>query len=299
MATAIDSFIPELWDAGIQVPLENRLVFGDRAIANRKYQGQISKKGDTVNINSVDDVELIDYEVGVDLPPAKNASTRAKQLKIDQAKLWQLIVEDLEKVQAAGEFEDEVTRRAGYLLADAMDKHIASLWEEGTGAETSGGKPAPKGAQAANRITSEDIGSQDPYEALTHLWAVLYEAGVEEGAYAVLNSQQYAKLLRNPNFINAEKAADGGDALRNGRVGRAANFDIRLSTNVPQGKIYAGINKAVTVAQQLVETEALRMEKRVGNLVRGLNVWGATVVYNDGIAVADLTVPVTEPDPAP
>ena len=294
MASPVASFIPQLWDAGIQVPFETRTVFADASITNRKYEGTIQKFGDEVKINRVSAAEIKPYAPGVDLDAPSKAKTVSQSLKIDQGDYWQLLTEDLDKVQAAGDFDTESVRRTAYDMSVLMDRYIAGLWEEGTGDETvtidGEAVPAPKGAQKANRITATSINSEDPYVALTRLWAVLFNAGVENGAYAVMNSELYAELLNNPNFINAEKSADGGNALRNGRVGRAANFDIRLSTAVPQGKIYAGVVQAVTVAQQLVETEAIRSEKRFGTIVRGLNVYGAKVVYADGIAVADLTV---------
>lgn len=71
--------------------------------------------------------------------------------------------------------------------------------------------------------------------------------------------------------------------LQNGFVGRVLGFDVYLSNNLETLKngnaAIAGVNMAVTFAEQIVETEAYRMEKRFSDAVKGLNVFGVKVIY--------------------
>lgn len=89
--------------------------------------------------------------------------------------------------------------------------------------------------------------------------------------------------------------ASGNDqGLRNGIVGRAVGFDVLVSNNAPStaGRelAIAGVPDAFAFASQLVETEALRDPSHFGDIVRGLNVYGAAVTRPEGIATADINV---------
>ena len=69
--------------------------------------------------------------------------------------------------------------------------------------------------------------------------------------------------------------------LRNGEVGEAAGFMIFKSNNVPNTsgtkyKIIAGHSIATSYAEQIVDVQTFKPEKRFGDAVKGLHVYGAT-----------------------
>ena len=95
-----------------------------------------------------------------------------------------------------------------------------------------------------------------------------------------------ALLLQDDRFVKA--GTDAGEArLQNGFVGRAAGFDIYESNNVystqTYGTVIAAPAFATTFAEQIVETEAYRLEKRFADGVKGLDVYGAKVVQPNAI----------------
>jgi hypothetical protein len=120
-----------------------------------------------------------------------------------------------------------------------------------------------------------------------------------EGRYVAVPPQFTSGLLRDDRFVRVD--ASGTDSgLRNGIVGRAVGFDV-LGTNntrtVNQSDgsagadtadlvICAGVPGSISVAQQLVQTEAIRSELRFADVVRGLNIYGAKVFRPAGIATA-------------
>lgn len=99
-------------------------------------------------------------------------------------------------------------------------------------------------------------------------------------------------------------AADGstGAIMQRGFVGSIQNFNVLVSRNSVQAvaggpgvgvwAIQAGHNMAITYAEQILKTEAMRSERGFRDLVRGLHVYGAKVVHPEALAVAYVQRPV-------
>ena len=92
------------------------------------------------------------------------------------------------------------------------------------------------------------------------------------------------------------------DVFREGMIGRVAGMDVYISNNSinfdptansSQGGwiVQAGHPMAITFAEQIVQTEALRLQTTFADAVRGLHVYGAKLVRPDHIAVAGVTRP--------
>ena len=84
-------------------------------------------------------------------------------------------------------------------------------------------------------------------------------------------------------------ALEGFKAGDNGLIGRAAGFDVYRSTLVPNSssteyKVIAGHRSAWSKAEQILETEAYRPEKRFADALKGLHVYGAKVVRPSNLA---------------
>ena len=82
----------------------------------------------------------------------------------------------------------------------------------------------------------------------------------------------------------------GDRRLANGEVGEAAGFSILKSNNVPNTagakyKIFAGHSMATTYVEQVLDVQTYKPEKRFGDAVKGLHVYGAKVVRPDNLAV--------------
>jgi hypothetical protein len=97
-------------------------------------------------------------------------------------------------------------------------------------------------------------------------------------------------MLNDDRFVRAD-ASGTTEGLRNGIVGRAAGFDILESNNTPNPSgdtqvIQAGYPGAITYAEQILETEALRLQSTIADAIRGLHVYGAKLLRPTGIAVA-------------
>lgn len=290
---SVKSFVPKLWASGLLVPFHGATVFTQPTVANRDYEGIISKQGDSVEINSVGSVTISDYDPNSDLA-FENLSTSAQTLTVDQAKVFAFYVNDVDKVQAAGDFKAQSVNEAGISLAEVADGFAARKLAEGAHADNKIGrvKIVSGGTQIAG------AGQITAYDLLVDLGQKLNEADVPlAGRYVVVPPRFLSATQKDERFADVN-ASGSNETLRNGLVSRAAGFDILLSNRLPKVggagaakddlQIIAGIPGAFTYADQLLNIEAGRSEKRIADWVRGLNVYGARVTKPKGIATASI-----------
>lgn len=285
---SVKTFIPEIWNAAIQEPYEKNLIFGQPSIASNAWMGQITGIGDTVHINYLSAPTVRDYTKGTPIE-VEELSTTSTKLNIDQGKYFAFRVHDVDKVQASGDLQGPATRSAGIELRDNADTYLSGLLKDG--------------ALAANKLGTVEVVDDDPakagaeysaFKVLVKLSEKLNRQSVPTtGRYVVVGPGTYSALLMDPRFTRVDASGDA-EGLRNGIVGRAVGFDVLVSNNVPvvSGRevAIAGVPDAFAFASQLVETEALRDPSHFGDIVRGLNVYGAAVTRPEGIATAEVKI---------
>jgi hypothetical protein len=280
---AITQFVPEIWSPAILANLRNALVYG--ALCNRDYEGDIANAGDTVHITSFSDPAVRDYTKNTDISwDLLTDATRA--LVIDQADYFAFTVDDIDRRQALPGFVSKASQGAGYNLANEVDSYVSGLMV----AAINNDPTYDLGAR------TWDISDNTAYGTLVDLRTRLNRNNApSQGRWVVVPPEGYAALLQDNRFINAQASADGGVALRQGFVGRAAGFDVYESNTVPVPtagtyEVIAGQGIAVTFADQITETEAIRLQDQFGDGLRGLHLYGAKVVYPAALAMASITV---------
>lgn len=275
---AVTTFIPELWNARLLYALDKAHIATN--LVNRNYEGSIANQGDTVHINSIGAVTVKDYAKNTDIADPEALTTTDQTLVIDQSKYFNFQVDDVDKVQAAGELIDTAMNRAAYALADVADAFLLKTIAAGVVAGNTVGTTA-----APIALTADNI-----YENIVKLRTKLDKANVPtSGRTIVVPPEVYALLLMDDRFAKSEATA-GQDALLNGQVGKVAGFTVFMSNNVSGTEKYfevtAQVETATTFAEQVIKTEAYRIEKRFADGVKGLHVYGAKVT--DGAQIAKL-----------
>ena len=142
-------------------------------------------------------------------------------------------------------------------------------------------------------VTADTVASQAYKMAILPMRTRLNRSNVPaDGRWMVVPPELYAYLLQDARFIQNPQAGSGD--LANGLVGRIAGFDIYESNTVPQsGSAYhviAGHRMAMTFADQINSTEALRLEKQFGDGIRGLHLYGGKVVFPAALSLATVTL---------
>lgn len=264
---AINTFIPKLWAARLLQAYEANLVFG--RLLNRNYEGEIKQMGDTVHINTLNDITIKEYESNTEIDAPEQLTTAEQLLTIDHAAYYNFYVDDVDKVQAAGDLMNTaMTNAANRLAEDAEEYIIGKVLAEATGTAT-------KGASL--------------YETIVAMKTALDKAKVPlAGRYLVVSPASEGELLLDDRFVKSG-TPEGENRLQGGRVARAAGFDIYVSLSPKmENKAVAGVTDAATFANQLTKTEAYRPEKGFSDAVKGLSVCGAKVTRPAAICVCNL-----------
>lgn len=286
---AVTTFIPELWSARLLYALEKTHVATN--LVNRDYEGQITNVGDTVHINSIGAITVKDYTRNTDMDAPEALTTSDQTLLIDQSKSFNFQVDDIDKTQSPGDLVDAAMGRAAYALADVADAFLLKTIAAGVATGNTIGA-----ASGPIALTKDNV-----YENIVKLRTKLDKSNVpNQGRTIVVPPEVYALLLMDDRFAKNEATA-GQDALLNGMVGRVAGFTVFMSNNVATGtgtdtgktayfEITAQVSTATTYAEQILKTEAYRIEKRFADGVKGLHVYGAKVT--DGSRIAKLIASV-------
>jgi len=273
------TFIPTVWAARLLTALEKSLVYGQANVANREYEGDIRQAGNTVKIASIGDVTIGDYTKNTDISEPETLSDSDLSLVIDQSKYFNFYVDSIDRAQQNVNVLDEAMKRSAWKLREVADTYLAGVM---SAAVTVGNTI---GSIATPEVPTKD----DAYEYLVDLGVLLDEADVPiDGRFVIVPAWFHGLLLKDERFIKAGTMRSD-IALANGQVGEAAGFRILKSNNVPNTaganyKILAGHRVATAYVEQVLDVQTFKPEKRFGDAVKGLHVYGAKVVRPTSLA---------------
>lgn len=291
------------------------LVFGGPGIVNDDYEGEISGPGTTVHITQFGDPIISAYAPNESIT-YQELDDAGQELLIDQRYYFGFSIDDVDKRQAAGDMQSYLEDRAAYKLADTADQFIAGLYTgtaypnilETNGSNntlvTTGTSGAVSSVTTGNYLTVSTYGGSTSHPADFYLNVVLPlkvkldEAYVpQQGRYLVIPPWAMALLEQTQAFVSVATPQQQ-EVFMNGHVGRVAGFDVYVTNNAIECDttnnawvIQAGHPMAITFAEQIVQTEALRLQTTFADAVRGLHVYGAKLVRPDHIAVVGVQRP--------
>jgi len=279
MSTA--NFIPTSWAGAILAWLEKSLVYA--SVVNRNYEGEIKQAGDKVKISQIGDISVNDYaKTDITLQTLESA---AQFLEITEQKYFAFTVDDIDNLQANVNLMDAASAKAAYALRDTADQFIAAQYTDAGIVTGLGTTNSPL------TVTSDGASATTKGSTLLSIFARrLDDAKVpKDGRWMVIPPWLEQKLIMEKVVLPMV----GTDAnYTNGRIGQTVfGFDLRTSHNVPNAsaakyRILAGVNDAITYAEQIVGVEAFRPEKRFADAVKGLHVYGGKVIRPDMLACA-------------
>lgn len=275
---AMTTFIPTIWAGQLLISLKDALVYG--SVFNRQYEGEIRDSGDSVKINSVSPVTIGDYTRDTDLADPETLNGAAAMLLIDVAKSFHFYLDDIDKVQMSMEVVSQVMQEAAHGLARAADTHLSTKLVAAV--------PAANLLSAGSTIVPT---ATTAYEWLVDLGVILDENNVpEDGRWVVIPAWYGGLLEKDPRFTGYGTPGNRGD-LANGLQGpKVAGLHVMKSNTVPNTtgalyKIVAGHTMAATFAEQIVHVEGYRPQKRFGDAMKGLHVYGSKVVRPNVLAM--------------
>lgn len=273
------TFIPTVWAARLLVALEKSLVYGQTNVCNRDYEGDIREAGNTVKIGSVGDVTIGDYTKDTDISDPEILTDSDQSLVINQSKYFNFYVDSIDRAQQNVNVLDTAMRHSAWGLREKADTYLAGIMDA-----------AVPTANKIGSVTTPKVPTKDDaYEYLVDLGVLLDEADVPiDRRFVIVPAWFHGLLLKDQRFVKAG-TAKSDKALANGEVGEAAGFSILKSNNVPNTtatkyKILAGHSIATAYVEQIVDLQTYQPEKRFGDAVKGLHVYGAKVVRPTALA---------------
>lgn len=288
-----------IYSAQLLTVLRRRIVFAGPRVTNRDYQGLITDRGDRVRVLGIADPTVFDVTRNVDIPAPETLSDESAELVIDQEKGVNFQVDDLDRIQ--GQLPGQTillqsALNAGQALATVADRVIAArMAGDVLAANRVGTQASPLLVNAPLPGQQFAAGQIDVYRVLSLLAVKLNKQFVPpEGRFAILPAFMSAALGSDPRFT----LLNSGDVVVNGRVGRAAGFDLYESDAAPQVagpaagdpqsyQVVAGHPSATSYAEQLVHAEFYRPERRMhADAFKGSHVWGAKTFYPKALALA-------------
>lgn len=298
---SINNFKPTIWSSLILRAQKKALIYGQRDIVNRDYQGEISDYGDSVQINSIGDPTIFTYVPNSPIPSPETLTGAQRNLTIDQGSAFNFEVDDVDAAQSNIDVEPEALDRAGYRLADSSDLYIAS---QAVSAETVAvaGHTAPHIGTTGSPINI-DNSTNFFYDQLVKAKVLMNESNVPaNGRWAIVPAWAEGSLDLDPRFVGT-RGFDDNSVLLNGTIGQAAGFNVMVSNNVPftpgspgvDYKVVCGVSSAISFAEQINKVEAYRPPDRFADAVKGLHLYGSKVIrayqlviihVNDGLGLA-------------
>lgn len=273
------TFIPTVWAARLLTALEKSLVYGQANVANRDYEGDIRQAGNTVKIASIGDVTIGDYTKNSDIDEPETLADSDLSLVIDQSKYFNFYVDSIDRAQQNVNVLDEAMKRAAWKLRETADTYLSGVMDAAV----------PTGNKIGSVTTPKVPTKDDAYDYLVDLGVLLDESDTPiDGRFVVVPAWFHGLLLKDERFIKAGTTRSDR-TLSNGEVGEAAGFTILKSNNVPNTtgtkyKIIAGHRIATAYVEQVLDVQTFKPEKRFGDAVKGLHVYGAKAVRPTALA---------------
>ena len=279
ITVANGGFTPQIWSDKININLDNYGAYND--IVNRKYEGEIKRKGDTVKFYTYGSLEVKTYDPsasGFDGLEWEDPAGNLLELKVDQQKYIAFQVDEIEKVQSNVELVNGFTKRMAIAFAQTKDLFIHDLAVTGAGTTLT-----------ATTLTKDNV------------WAVICDMYAKLAAKnAIVDGVDYAgkrpALVLNPEAEGILKQAPqyfanafGNEVLRKGQIGIIGGFDVFVDTNIDGGEIVALTSDAIFFAEQITNTDMVKAENSFHHKVKSLHVYGGVVGNPDCIVVQPLT----------
>ena len=270
---AYKNFIPTIWAEAIEHELERAHVFV--ADTNRKYEGEVSKMGDTVRILGVGK-PTVTTQVGgsITLANAETVEDTSVSMPIDHVSYFNYLVDDIDKRQAVGGLMDALNKESSEALANETDLCISALAKK---------KEAVKKDVTAVQVTSGATGAGlvNILEYVDAGLEKLYENDVKPDSEISMVVPPWFYLMLKQAYVKLD--TDNSNMLENGKVGRYGNVIVRMSNNVSKDAnsnslIQLKTNKAIAFAQPLTHTEPYRPESKFSDAVKGFILYGAKIV---------------------
>jgi len=280
---AISTFIPTIWTEHLLCELDKQYIAALHC--NREYEGEITKMGSTVKICGTGPITVSDYTKNINMLSPQALSETSKELTINRAKYFNFQIDDVDRAQALPGLMSSAMKAAANALALESDKYIFSLY-----------------SASANRTTFTDVTPENILDTIIDTRQKLYESNVSDAEDVYLEvSPAVATILLKAKIL---QSTDNAETLEKGCLGMIAGCKVFVTNSISKYingdagtvtyRCMMRTKRAIAYAEQLSEIEAYRPELRFCDAVKGLHLYGASIVYPEELYVLEYVLPDNE-----
>lgn len=281
---SVQFFQQEIWAKEIQDDLEEKCKLVKDC--TREYEGEC-KYANKVRILGVGDPTIGNY-VGQDID-IEEMSDEAQWLEIDVQKYFAFEVKDVDEAQSkpglAKKFREKSVKKLALTREKFIGKLVAGKAQSSIDEhnKTSNYKEGAETVITATNKTKAGIRA-----ALTNGIVTLRENNFDDSGVIEMSPADYA--IFKDELIDLKTNND--ELIKRGVVGMFDNYEVKSTNNIyaDEDYTYAIVRSkhAIAFAGQINEVEALRMERRFSDEIRGLDVYGAKIIDQDQIVVVKI-----------
>lgn len=202
---------------------------------------------------------------GTDIGTPETVQDSSVFLKIDKAKYFNFMVDDVDKAQSKPGLMEALMEEATLAMSLQIDSDIAQVG--GTGAGTYSSSTQVTTAAGAKTLVDSGI-------------LALRENDVQIDADVVMELPPFMYQLLKDKYIELDTS--NSQMLKKGIVGYYDNVRVRVSNNLyNDGTDYRAMirtKKAIAYVNQIDKVEPYRPQGLFSDAIKGLNVYGSKVV---------------------
>ena len=286
---AYQNFIPTVWNEGIERELERICVFAEDC--NRKYEGSVKEKGESVKILGVGKPtikSLAKANKNNDIDSPEEIEDTSVIMYINQIRYFNYMVGDIDKAQAVGGVMDALEQETSEGLADEVDKYIAGFAVDSSVAALYGKDPIKVVAGTASATTEKNI-----LHILDEAIQKLYENDVKASTKIVVTISPRFYTLFKQAYI--DKDTNNHEEMKNGYIGKYGNITVKVSNNVHKtngdavDNIMVRTKRAIAFVNPLTHVEAYRPEKMFADAIKGFELFDGVVARPKEIVNLNVT----------
>ena len=290
---AISNFLQEVWSARLIMELEAESVY--QGLANRNWEAD-ARDSRKVHIGTMTkDITVSNYSVNTDISAPEVMDDSIQTLTLDQQKYFNFYVDDIDQVQSKPNIMSEAMRKAAIAIAQVKDTYCSTTILN-AGVKANNRQTYTPGATLTTTAQLKSAGEK-LLNAYTDLRETIDKANVSSSTrvWSVLGPRawRFLNYYFRENASSAFMPAVNESTLRSGFKGQLYGIDLIQSNRLPQKSskdvILVGTSDAWTYADQIMEMESYRPEKRFGDAVKGLYVYAGKVVQDEQLWTIDET----------
>jgi hypothetical protein len=261
------NFKPTVWEVAIEEELKRNHIFV--ADTNQKYEGKVSKAGDSVRILGVGKPTITttigDEDIILEKP--ENIEDTSVTLKIDHRSTFNFLVDDIDKAQASGEIESALKGESSEGLANEQDIAVSAL---------SNDPLVKKLASSAFTLSTDNI-----LTVFDKALEALYENDVAQNTEIVFCISPWIYTIFKQAYIKAD--TNNSEMLKNGMVAKYGNATIKMSNNCAKDSkgntlVQVKTKRAIGFAAPLTHVEPYRPDERFADALKGFVLYGTKIV---------------------